>query len=66
MLTGRGLVDGPDAVVEPDVATVAVRGEDGRQPLQVAGDLVGEVEQVRFTAVPNAIRVVADPAAWRS
>jgi diacylglycerol kinase family enzyme len=66
MLTGRGLVDGPDAVVEPDATLVTVRGADGSQPLQVDGDLVGEVEQVRFSAVPAALRVIADPAAWRA
>jgi diacylglycerol kinase family enzyme len=60
MLTGRGLTDGQDAVVVADVDEVIVSGGGRRLPLQVDGDLVGDVESVTFTAVPRAIRVVAD------
>jgi diacylglycerol kinase family enzyme len=66
MLTGRGLTDGPDAVVDSDAARVVVTGATAPSPLQVDGDLVGDVEAVAFTAVPDAVRVIADPAAWTS
>jgi diacylglycerol kinase family enzyme len=60
MLTGRGLTDGQDAIVVSDVVEVVVSGGGRVLPLQVDGDLVGEVETVTFSAVRQALRVVAD------
>lgn len=61
MLTGKGLADGPDAVVLSDLASLDVASVRPL-PLQVDGDLVGEVRQVTFTAVPEALRIVRAPA----
>lgn len=58
MLTGKGMTDGPDALVLSDQAAIEVTSERAL-PLQVDGDLVGEVTHVTFSAVPQALRIVA-------
>ena len=58
MLTGKGMTDGPDALVLSDQASIEVTSERAL-PLQVDGDLVGEVTHVTFRAVPEALRIVA-------
>lgn len=62
MLTGKGLADGPDALVLSDQDLVDVSSKRPL-PLQVDGDLVGDVTQVTFRAVPDALRIVAAGAA---
>jgi diacylglycerol kinase family enzyme len=64
MLTGKGMTDGPDALVLSDQSVIEVSSERSL-PLQVDGDLVGEVTHVVFRAVPNALRIVAASAQAR-
>lgn len=60
MLTGKGLTDGTGALVLSDLKTLEVVAQYPL-PLQVDGDLVGEVDRVTFRAVPEALRIVAPP-----
>ena len=60
MLTSKGVVDGPDTSVVPDLRRLRIRSSRP-VPLQVDGDLLGETADLTLTSVPNALRVLADP-----
>jgi diacylglycerol kinase family enzyme len=62
MLLGSGVPDGPDTAVLPDLDRIEVVSSRP-VPLQVDGDLLGDVERVVFTFRPDVLRVVAPGAA---
>jgi diacylglycerol kinase family enzyme len=64
MLSGRGVLDGPDAVVRHDLAAVEITA-DRPVDMQVDGEHVGEVTSARFVSVPDALGVVAPPRVLR-
>ena len=61
MLTGKGVVDGPDTSVVTDLDRIRIRSSRP-MPLQVDGDLLGETDDITFRSVPHALRVLADPS----
>jgi diacylglycerol kinase family enzyme len=60
--SGRARVAGHRQIsgLPHDMSELTVRSADGRTlPLQVDGDYLGEVEEARYTVLPNALTVVA-------
>jgi diacylglycerol kinase family enzyme len=61
MLSGKPRIEAKHLVREDDLAWVRVTS-DTAVACQIDGDYVGLRETMTFTAVPNALGVVAPPA----